>query len=750
MLRRLGRLSLAFCILSLVPLHVAAQEPRARSESQLWADTNGDGSLQPPEIQRLVEAGLALYRGPHPGGTPADGQADLNRDGFIGPDEIDRARTLLMDQLPRLPQTNPDLSRLLDLDGNGLLDRREAQVVVEYLWVDPATQAPHPSTRPLDRVADRNGDGMVGDDEVEWLRSEVVRGALLLPPEEGSQMVYGVFREPVEGSWDAAIGAAPIEAAPAASSATTVAASASTAAAPAAATTRAVTAATPADLELSGIDFDEVFPVFHKYYDDHPVGTAKLKNSGGSTAEKVRVQLTVKGFMTDKKLCTAPDSLAAGEEKEVQLYALFSEKEVLSDAVSAGTKALATVSVEWSTGGLAKSKDFTGTIRILDRNAMSWDDDDRAAAFVNAKDPVVMKLAKITLGAAAPTASRAVDTSMVAAIAVHQLLGLYGMSYVADPKSPYATLKKTSSTVDSLQFPQQSLEYKAGDCDDLAILEAALLEAVGVESAFVTVPGHIFVAFALKMAADTARGTFLKPDDLVYDGEKAWVPLEVTEIKGGFVKAWESAARQWRESDARKLAVLHPLADAWVKYEPVAFTGTLTGSVDGAAAAKAYKDEETRFIKREIAEREATLQAEIAKGKGKPETINKLGVLYAKFGLDSEARKQFELAIAKGEYAPALVNMGNLCLLGDDAKSALGYFERAARLETSAAMVLLGLARANHELENFGNAKDAYEKLRSTDAKLAAQFAYLDLRGSEASRAADASGARATAVWYEP
>jgi len=31
-------------------------------------------------------------------------------------------------------------------------------------------------------------------------------------------------------------------------------------------------------LELSMIQFENIFPVFRKYYDDHPIGTARLQN----------------------------------------------------------------------------------------------------------------------------------------------------------------------------------------------------------------------------------------------------------------------------------------------------------------------------------------------------------------------------------------------------------------------------------------------------------------------------------------
>jgi hypothetical protein len=63
--------------------------------------------------------------------------------------------------------------------------------------------------------------------------------------------------------------------------------------------------------------------------------------------------------------------------------------------------------------------------------------------------------------------------------------------------------------------------------------------------------------------------------------------------------------------------------------------------------------------------------------------------------------------------------------------------------------VLLCIARANHELENYGTAQKAYADLKKIDPTLAAQFAYIDLRGSESTRAADVSGAANTVIWAE-
>jgi hypothetical protein len=711
-----------------------AQHIPIPSGFQTWADANRNGTLEAQEVEKLVVAVIDLLSGPHEVRTGLDRMFDRNGDGTIGPGEFEFARgEFFLPQLIALGQSNPEAARQVDQNRDGRVDEREAQLALEYLFVNPEFRKPHPADSPLDQRMDRNNNRRVEEGEIVEFRMQVVRAVSLLPfslegriaqspapgPERpgagngipavspfekladtnddsvvdaveqknreeslrGPHKTTTIFDKRVDSNGNGAVEKAEIEAvlklphneeegvgavqtaeqggldvAAQAQEKPSVAAQAEPAAKPAASTAAAKTstaAARTGDLELSSISFDDIFPVFHKYYDEHKIGTAKLKNAGAAAAEGIKIQLIVKGYMTDKKACKGPDSLAAGEEKDVELYALFSEKEVL--AITEGTKALATVSVEYTTKGAAKSEEFTGTVRFLDRNAMTWDSEERAAAFVTAKDPWVLKLSKSVAGTIKGKASTAVDANLLTAIGIHKELALYGMSYVADPKSSYETITKTKNAVDSLQFPQQTLEYKSGDCDDLSILTCALLESVGVETAFVTIPGHIFIAFALSMKPDDARTSFLKPSELIFQNEKSWVPVEVTSISKGFLKAWEEGAKEWNENYARKQALLTPLQDAWKKYEPVAFsTGTLSLSLPAdSALVKGYQEEVSSFINREIAERVITLQAEIKKNQEKPESVNKLGVLYAKHGLTDLAEKEFAKVLKKTEYVPA-------------------------------------------------------------------------------------------------
>ena len=237
-------------------------------------------------------------------------------------------------------------------------------------------------------------------------------------------------------------------------------------------------------LDLLKVDLDSVFPVFFSYYDDNPVGIAVLRNHEKKKIKDIEVTYYVKQYMDNPKTCTAPTTLEPGEEMEISLYGLFTNS-ILE--VSEGSKVSAQISIKYTYNNDSYIRERVETQEIQNRNAITWDDDRRVAAFVTAKDSVVLKFAKNTAGIVKDnTDSGWVEQKSGSGHGYQAALREHGMAYVIDPATPYSELAGNTGAVDFLQFPMQSLEYKAGDCDDLSILNCALLEAVGVETAFVT------------------------------------------------------------------------------------------------------------------------------------------------------------------------------------------------------------------------------------------------------------------------
>lgn len=500
-------------------------------------------------------------------------------------------------------------------------------------------------------------------------------------------------------------------------------------------------------VDIVSVEFENIFPVFFKYYDNNPIGTAVIHNFEKDTAEQVKVTFYVKQYMDNPKEALTIDVLESGESREFDLFGLFTN-EVLD--ITEGTKVSALINISYQQKGKQQSKELIETIRLQNRNAVTWDDDRKACAFVTAKDPAVMKFSKNVAGWVKNSGSRAVNKNLKLAMALHEALDLYGISYVIDPTTPYVELSEDELAIDFLQFPKQTLEYLAGDCDDLSILYSALLEAAGVATAFVTTPGHIFVAFDLEMSPDDARKAFLSPDDLIFRENKTWLPVEITVRGDGFLKAWQIGAKEWRENVSENLTGFFEMHTAWELYEPVGFPGTVQIQLpDRNDIVETYEEALEAFIQQEIGPQLSKIQDELNKSQGSLKWINRLGVLYARYGMDDKALAEFQKVLRQQDYLPALLNIGNLYYIKEDLVEARKYYLQAQDKSPNNAKVLLAVARVDHDLENYGTAKAAYKKLQELDPNLADRFSYLDLRGDEAQRAADTAQIKGVVLWEE-
>jgi hypothetical protein len=387
---------------------------------------------------------------------------------------------------------------------------------------------------------------------------------------------------------------------------------------------------------------------------------------------------------------------------------------------------------------------------------MTWDDDRKAAAFVTAKDPAVMVFSKGVVGLTRDKAPAILNESLTTAMSLFSALDRYGLSYVVDPKSSYAELSKSGTTIDYLQFPRLTLEARAGDCDDLSILYAALLESVGVETAFVTVPGHIYLAFSTGLRTDEASRSFSSMAELIVKkdtetNDVAWVPVEVTERRGGFMKAWAEGAREWREAETHGSAGFVPVRAAWMEYEPVQLPGSTGVTLPGSdAIVSAFLQEVSKFVDREIVPRVSQLEQDIKRTGGTPAAYNKLGVLYAQYGKLDQAETAFRTATAKQEYLPGLLNLGNLYSLKNDWQRAREQYERAARLKPQSPAVLLALARVYYAGEQYDLARAKHQELAKVDRVLAERYAYLGGTGEANGGRAGETGSRLRQIeWTE-
>jgi tetratricopeptide (TPR) repeat protein len=488
----------------------------------------------------------------------------------------------------------------------------------------------------------------------------------------------------------------------------------------------------------------QIFPLFYSYYDKNPVGAVVVRNRGSRPLEDLSVSFFVPQYMEAPKECWASASLAAGGEAEAPVYALFKDS-IFS--VTEATKVAGEIRLSYSYLGKTAVEKAPITVTINNRNGMTWDDTRKIAAFVTSMDPSVRGFSLPTAAMARGRSPNAVSANFRIALAVFDALKAHGVGYVADPVAPIESRMAAKDAVDYLQFPVQTLAYRGGDCDDISILFSALLESAGVASAFLTIPGHVFVAFDLGMTTGDAAGFFKDPGASVIDrGGQAWLPVEITRVQDGFVKAYQAGAQEWLAAAGSGKADFTPVREAWAEFAP-ANTGTLVKdappSPDAAKVQGLFDAEMARFFAVELQSKISELKAEISKGKDVARLRNRLGAAYARFGMLTEAKREFEAAAAAKDGGAAVasaanVNLGNIAYLGGKYQEAYEYYLKAVGLKSDNAVAVLGLARAAYELGKKPETDSAMSDLKRLSPMQADKYAYMSPGGSAAARAASA------------
>jgi tetratricopeptide (TPR) repeat protein len=303
---------------------------------------------------------------------------------------------------------------------------------------------------------------------------------------------------------------------------------------------------------------------------------------------------------------------------------------------------------------------------------------------------------------------------MFAAMTMFDALKQLKLKYLKDPVSPFR-----SRNLDYVQYPRETLGYRTGDCDDLAVLYAALLESVGVQTAFITTPGHILTAFKIEpgsglmsMAHDPSlyiqaertparpegkagvRGTCFRVDagrdksSLVRLGSQAkkreiWVPVETTSLDRSFVEAWRRGAREvakWKKKKG-KLSMIS-VQHAWKSFPAVSLPQDIKDvQVDPAALEKQLVKDSKEFVglvKKGYQKSLASLKKRVARNKKNLSLRNDYAVLLASGGKLEEAAAQLSSAIKiNPKHACSLNNLANVHLLSGEFKKAVDLYKKA-------------------------------------------------------------------------
>lgn len=118
------------------------------------------------------------------------------------------------------------------------------------------------------------------------------------------------------------------------------------------------------------------------------------------------------------------------------------------------------------------------------------------------------------------------------------------MIYVSDPRS----------SVEYVQFPNETIKVKGGDCDDLSVAFASLLESIGIETAFVdykSESGISHINLLINTGLLPSQSNLITVNDKKYfiredenGNDKIWIPVEMTSLTE-FETAWSLGSEKF-------------------------------------------------------------------------------------------------------------------------------------------------------------------------------------------------------------
>ncbi len=488
--------------------------------------------------------------------------------------------------------------------------------------------------------------------------------------------------------------------------------------------------------------FPAVFAAMQSYYVTNPIGKISITNTEDFAIHDVDVSFFQAGFMDNPTKAVTIPEMKAGETVSVDIFASFNDAVFSKNGV---TPLTGEIKVDYLWRNRPVNQVASVSYDLEDKTALTWDDDRKVGAFITSADSALRNYASAIKQYVKDDVVPNFSDALQAAIQIYYALGELGIIYQIDPTSPFTTAQENPQIVDSISIPRDTLTRLTGDCDDLTVTYTSLLETLGIETAFITVPGHIYAAFNTGVKSKDYRKIYNdKSMTLSIDGS-LWVPVEITLIgTDDFLSAWRVGIMEFAAvADTPDQRHIIKTRDAQEVFRPVGLTETDLGLQYGSKSAivKNFKRDMDKLIDNVIAD----YKDRAASSKRKRD-FNKLGIIAAQFGRTATAEEAFNSALSLDRnYLNPQINLGNLYYMEEEYQEALRNFLGAERIMAEAGKqksrvypkILLNIARTYYELENYDRVADYYNRVNNIDPVLTAKYTYLHGE-SGGSRGADA------------
>lgn len=474
-------------------------------------------------------------------------------------------------------------------------------------------------------------------------------------------------------------------------------------------------------IRIEAIKTNEIYSSMYKVYHNKPIISVTVNNSTNRPIEDLKILLNMADYMDYKTYGSTIKLLKPGQSGKLTSTGNFNGN-ILT--LEEDTPVSFQVNVEYTYNKLPAVIEKSGSMFIRNRNAMTWSNPLKLGAFVTYKDIVVKSYARAVAEQMRKVKYPYLHGNIVKAMAIYESLSAYGISYVKDPKTPFNEYSKKDSAIDYVQYPRDVLRFKSGDCDDLTVLYASLLENLGISTGMLLVPGHIFLAF--DSGLPPARISEISSSQkLAFVAEgRVWIPVEITQIGKPFYKAWRQGAKQVQKQIDTDDFTFYTLQFAWREYTPVTLP---PASPDMKIPSnKAYMStfkKSIDFIIENEYDRKKVNEADLKTWK----QLNEQGILRSRFGKAEEAMKLFMLGVERfpKKKTTFLINTGNVYYIKGNYKEALNYYQQAEKANENNDRLKINIAKIFYEIGDLENAHLYFKKAIKGSPSLERHYAYL-------------------------
>ncbi len=281
---------------------------------------------------------------------------------------------------------------------------------------------------------------------------------------------------------------------------------------------------------------ERIFPSNFEEFIDKPFAEVKITNISDN---KLRVypSLLIKE-LNPETIASPLVILNSGDTVSIPVYFHFPDKHSIKNPFIA--------QAEIALGAENTDDEIRFSFPVMIESSNSWDGNVRNLGFFAVRS--LGKMSQVSKKALAESEING-NTEAGNFIKTKYLFEYFskGFSYTADFRA----------SSDRVQYPEETLELKGGDCDDFAVFFSSVFESVGIETAFIDyryeTEGQRHVALLVNTNLQPENAGLITKNDSKYyvfrnssGKDEIWIPLETT-VHGSFDKAWSYGAEEFVE-----------------------------------------------------------------------------------------------------------------------------------------------------------------------------------------------------------